>query len=181
MGAMTAPSGTEEAPDTELGRRMDDRRNDLDLTWDEVAALSGLSRQTLFDIRKGHTDYRRMRTSTKRKIEKALQWNRATVDVLIDLLAAGAPDAGEPEPEADDSSMAEEDSVRFEVMKNAIRADTLTPRLRLELLKYLYRSAGSELTLDRLMMWLEDPNRLDVVRPTGELSETEQATEGDRS
>lgn len=82
-GGMTIRSGTEDAPDTELGRHMDDSRNDLGLTWDDVATLSGLSRQTLFDIRKGHTDYRRMRSSTKRKIEVALHWDRGSVDAII--------------------------------------------------------------------------------------------------
>ena len=83
MVSMTAPPGAEDTPDTEFGRYMDDRRNELDMTWDDVAAASGLSRQTLYDIRKGNTSYSRMRSSTKRKIEQALQWQRGDVDAAI--------------------------------------------------------------------------------------------------
>lgn len=90
-GGMNASSGAEEAPDTPLGRHMDDSRNDLGLTWDDVAKLSKLSRQTLYDIRKGVTDYGRMRSSTKRKIEKVFQWERGDFEAAAIHGVAPAP------------------------------------------------------------------------------------------
>ena len=70
----------EETPDSAFGRLMDDQRNELGLLWEDVAELSGLSRQTIYDIRKGKTDYRRMRSRTKHRLELALQWKRGSID-----------------------------------------------------------------------------------------------------
>lgn len=62
---------------------MDERRGELDLTLDEVAARAGVSTETLRQAANG----RRMRTNNKKKIERALEWEYGSIDAI---------DAGNP-------------------------------------------------------------------------------------
>lgn len=64
---------------------MDERRQELRLTWDVVAQSAGLSREGLRRVREGD---RGMRTLTKRGIEDALNWEPGSVDAI---LAGGEP------------------------------------------------------------------------------------------
>lgn len=150
MGAMTGPAGAEDAPDTELGRHMDDRRNDLGMTWDDIARLSGLSRQTLYDIRKGNTDLRRMRSSTKRKIETAFKWERGTVERAV---LDGIPPAPAAEPTGpvaiyaalEELGWSAEDEAEFQSWKRVLG----TGRMKLSLEKYLEMKAEFQDENDR--------------------------------
>jgi transcriptional regulator with XRE-family HTH domain len=74
---------TEYAPGT-LGWWMDDRRAELNLTWDELVTRSGVSKETLFRAAQG----RPMRTTTKKAIERALRWTSTSVD---DIRRGGEP------------------------------------------------------------------------------------------
>lgn len=62
---------------------MDERRGELDLTLDEVAARAGVSTETFRQAANG----RRMRTNNKKKIERALGWEYGSIDAI---------DAGDP-------------------------------------------------------------------------------------
>lgn len=73
-----------------LGWWMDERRGELALTWDQVADVADVSTQTLYSAATG----RRMRTTTKKGIERALKWRPGSVDDILN--------GGEPEPLADD-------------------------------------------------------------------------------
>ncbi|SEG44203.1 hypothetical protein SAMN04489712_105239 [Thermomonospora echinospora] len=66
---------------------MDERRAELDLTWDDVAKRAPLSKQGLHTIR---FEDRPMRQLTKARIERALEWAPGSVDRIL----AG----GDPEP-----------------------------------------------------------------------------------
>lgn len=57
---------------------IDERRIQLEMLWDEVAAAAGITKQTLITIRKGG----RMRTSTKRKLEAVLKWDTGSIDAI---------------------------------------------------------------------------------------------------
>lgn len=70
-----------------LARLMDERRQDLRLTWEVVAQRAGMSREGLRRTREGE---RAMRVLTKRGIEDALYWAPGSVDAVLD--------GGEPTP-----------------------------------------------------------------------------------
>lgn len=76
-----------ETPRQRLARLMDERRADLDLTWNEVAERAGVTREGLRRTRVGSGH---IRSLTKRGIERALQWSAGSVDRVL----AGE----EPEP-----------------------------------------------------------------------------------
>ncbi|MDI3315903.1 MAG: hypothetical protein QJR12_16985 [Mycobacterium sp.] len=79
-----------------LGWWMDDRRAEFDLTWDQVAARAGVSKETLFRAAHG----RPLRTRTKKAIERALHWASGSIDHIQ---AGGEPvDDSEPEARSDD-------------------------------------------------------------------------------
>lgn len=80
---------------------MEDRRTELDLTWDEVAERSDRSKETLFQVAKGRIPQARTRTA----IDRGLYWKRGSVDSI---LAGGEPtkvdhreQQSEPEDQAD--------------------------------------------------------------------------------
>ncbi len=144
-GRMTAPPGAEGASDTELGRYMDDRRNDLGLTWDDVANACGLSRQTLYDIRNGNTDYRRMRSSTKRKIEKALQWEHGGVDAAIAHGRRPAPSGGTGSSSSADSAAVPPGWTEEEEQRWLVARETLAAlKLKQDLTRAQYRVMRDE-------------------------------------
>jgi hypothetical protein len=60
-----------------LGWWMDERRGELALTWQQVADTAGVSTETLY-----RADDRAMRTTTKHGIERALRWQRGSVDAI---------------------------------------------------------------------------------------------------
>jgi hypothetical protein len=61
-----------------LGWWVDDRRAELDMTWNELAERAGLGKETLFRAIQG----RPMRTRTKKAIERALQWQSGSIDAI---------------------------------------------------------------------------------------------------
>lgn len=66
---------------------MEDRRDDLTLTWDQVAAKGSTHAETLRQVRKHRREISRQ---TKRAIEIGLDWRTGSVDRIL----AG----GQPEP-----------------------------------------------------------------------------------
>ena len=123
----TSPEN-EETPDTALGRLMDEQRNELGLLWEDVAELSGLSRQTLFDIRKGHVDYHRMRSRTRRKIEQAFQWERGSIEEFVltgkrpvSVLVDDEEESRVPGAEPAIADLSEADRVRFQMARDFMR------------------------------------------------------------
>lgn len=70
-----------------LGWWMDERRGELGLTWDQVAERAGVSPETL---RRNANRPDRMRTITRKGIERALMWESGSVDAILD--------GGEPTP-----------------------------------------------------------------------------------
>ena len=56
---------------------IDDRRSDLGMTWDDLAREAGVSTETL-----RLAGERRMRTTSKKKIESALRWKRGSIDAI---------------------------------------------------------------------------------------------------
>jgi transcriptional regulator with XRE-family HTH domain len=63
-----------------LADLMDDRRIDLDLTWNEVADRAGVSAMTLRRIRSGDGVLTRR---TQRKIDRALEWQPGSVEGIL--------------------------------------------------------------------------------------------------
>src|ERR1039457_1914194 len=71
---------TEPEARTRLAQRMNARRIDLGLRWADVAAIGGVSAETL---RAGRRDLGPLRDLTKAAIENGLQWQRGSVDRII--------------------------------------------------------------------------------------------------
>lgn len=69
-----------ETPRQRLARLMDERRLDLELTWNDVAERAGITREGL---RRTRTGTGRIRSLTKRGIERALRWERGSVDTIL--------------------------------------------------------------------------------------------------
>lgn len=63
-----------------LGWWMEERRGELGLTWEEVAAEAGVSVVTL--RRNAGDDLSGMRVTTKKGIERALRWDSGSVDAI---------------------------------------------------------------------------------------------------
>lgn len=59
-----------------LGWWIDERRAQLGLTWEQLAKRAELSTETLFRAASG----RRMRTPTRVKLERALEWESGSVE-----------------------------------------------------------------------------------------------------
>lgn len=68
-----------------LGWWMDERRGELALTWQQVADEAGVSTETLYRIADGG---RTPRTTTRKGIERALQWQPGSIDAIA---ASGKP------------------------------------------------------------------------------------------
>lgn len=58
---------------------MDERRGELGLTWQQVADRAGVSTETLYRA----ADGRQMRTTTRKGIERALEWEPGSVAAVI--------------------------------------------------------------------------------------------------
>lgn len=58
---------------------MDERRGELGLTWQQVAERAGVSTETLYRAAEG----RQMRTTTRKGIERALEWEPGGVDAVL--------------------------------------------------------------------------------------------------
>jgi hypothetical protein len=78
---------------------MDERRAELQLTWNEVAEKAGITREGLRRTRVG-TGH--IRSLTKHGIEKALAWERGSVDTI---LAGGEPTPTGPHVRVHDARM----------------------------------------------------------------------------
>ncbi|GAA2092541.1 hypothetical protein GCM10009780_37320 [Actinomadura alba] len=107
---------------------MDARRLELGLTWDQVAALSGVHRETLRTIRRGTGD---IRSLTKSGIEKALQWAAGSIDAI---LAGGDPTPIEPprEPDRPPAPEREMSPIERELLERIRRHEAELERLREE-------------------------------------------------
>ena len=71
---------TETAARERLAALMEDRRLELRLTWQQVAAAGGLSLKALHSIRGGTSD---MRLLTRRAIEEGLRWEPGSVGIVL--------------------------------------------------------------------------------------------------
>ncbi|UKD55098.1 hypothetical protein L3Q65_45845 [Amycolatopsis sp. FU40] len=63
---------------------MDDRRGELDMTWDEVAAAARISVGNLYRIASDPGAAQRMRSTSKKGIERALLWESGSVDTVAE-------------------------------------------------------------------------------------------------
>lgn len=79
-GAMAT---SDELPLTTVGWEIDERRAELGMRWQDLAEAAGVSRQRLYEIRDSGSASSRMRTTTKKKIERALQWERGSIDAIL--------------------------------------------------------------------------------------------------
>lgn len=83
---------------------MDDRRADLDLTWEQVAKRAKVSYETIRSLRAGDG---RGRAASRRAISAALGWTRDSVDRILDggdpevTSALTVPGGGEDPEEAE--------------------------------------------------------------------------------
>lgn len=91
-----------------LDQAMEDRRNDLDLTWREVAAAAGISTEGIRNIRKGPNGIPDRR---RRALERVLQWPRGEVDRLLG--EAAPPKEWSAEERAQMRSMSFDEAVSF--------------------------------------------------------------------
>jgi hypothetical protein len=64
-----------------LADLMDERRQELDKLWQDVASDGDISLKALHAARSGDTS---IRPATRRKIEKGLRWERMSVDRILD-------------------------------------------------------------------------------------------------
>jgi hypothetical protein len=60
---------------------MDERRQQLDMMWKDVAATAKMSYQSLLDFRQGKTNPRRL---TKRRIDAALRWDAGSLQAVLE-------------------------------------------------------------------------------------------------
>lgn len=128
------PRSSQSAERERLALLMDDRRRELRLTWDQVAAAAGVNRETLRLIRQGDGQ---LRPLTKDGIEDALQWQRGSIDAI---LAGGDPTPigqrpapARPEPESPPTLEELRDMVRESAAENErlkARMAALEERLR---------------------------------------------------
>ncbi len=83
--ASTTPAEEPQNPIEELSQLLDDRRKDLDLTWDEVADRAKVNSYTIRRARgSGH-----MADRTARKLEKALELEDKSLDPYLAAVADG--------------------------------------------------------------------------------------------
>lgn len=73
------------SPHERLDSAMEARRVELGLEWQEVAATAKVSPATLRSVRNGTTNPSAL---TKKRTEDALQWQRGSIDRILD---GGAP------------------------------------------------------------------------------------------
>ena len=81
-----------------LADLMDQRRRDLRLTWDQVAARADIHRETLRQIRNGSSDT--IRPLSAAGLEDALEWERGSIDTILrgGSFAEASPPMAEQEP-----------------------------------------------------------------------------------
>ena len=89
-----------DGPNDRLDRAMEERRLDLDLSWNDVASEAKLSPATLRAIRRGNSQPEPL---TKRRIEKVLRWASGSIDAIY---ASGEPTPLD-EPASNEPSVAE--------------------------------------------------------------------------
>lgn len=107
-----------------LGWWIDERRARLGLTWEQLAARADLSTETLFRAASG----RKMRTPTRVKLERALEWENGSVERIN----AGEEPAenGATMPERDDDSVADRARRLDELERFAARLEDQARELR---------------------------------------------------
>lgn len=77
--------GMAEDPRDRLAQYMEDRRDELRLTWDQIASKGSTHAETLRQVRKNR---REITKQTKRAIEIGLEWRTGSVD---NILGGGTP------------------------------------------------------------------------------------------
>jgi transcriptional regulator with XRE-family HTH domain len=181
---MKGVQGTPESRE-QLHAWMDESREELRLTWADIARDMGMTEENLLRIRKGRIS---ISMKAAKRIADALQWEHGSVEAAVlegrkPRSRTSAPSKpGESQPvAASGDTLTGEDEVRLRVLKDAIRAEGMTDELRLALLRYLFESAGGKLTPATLDMWLNDPNRLEAIRADANRNETEQVTPSELS
>jgi hypothetical protein len=98
---MTSPDQGRER----LAQRMDDRRTELRLNWEDVARDGNLSIRVLNDLRRGATKPRR---NTLRGVDVGLQWLPGSAERILDGgepapadIPPPPPDRGRPDDDSD--------------------------------------------------------------------------------
>lgn len=81
---------TTETPAERLNRLMNERRVELGLQWQTVAALANITTSTLGAVRRGSNEPTDL---TKRGLENALRWKRGSISKIY---AGENPDTEEP-------------------------------------------------------------------------------------
>lgn len=98
-----------------LAQHMETRRQELRLTWDQVAVRGSITAETLRQVRIGD---RPIRPLTKRAIEEGLDWPAGTVDAILTGLTA------QPLDRPDATDLMEFIAMVREVLESRFTADT---------------------------------------------------------
>lgn len=102
-------------PRRRLAGLMDDRRIELDLSWEEVARRAGMVGMTLRRIRNGESALPRR---TAAKIDRALKWQPGSVEGI---LADGEPEVIPKEDRSPDEISDEEVEDALSVMRAGLK------------------------------------------------------------
>lgn len=68
-------------PHERLAAALERRSDQLDMTWTELAHVSGVSEVTLRALRRGHN---KPSARTKRRLEDALAWERGSIQTVLE-------------------------------------------------------------------------------------------------
>ncbi|MFF0864230.1 hypothetical protein ACFYUV_20900 [Nonomuraea sp. NPDC003560] len=104
---MPQTSDTDPEARARLSEAINERREQLRLTWNQVAQQAGLTKEGLRSVR---TETRRMMPLTKRGIEDALAWQAGSIDLILagqPPVEAGAATSPTSTPEPDIPSVPE--------------------------------------------------------------------------
>jgi hypothetical protein len=125
---------------------MDERRGELGLLWDEVAERAGVSAETL---RRATDAPGRMRTTTKKGVERALHWKRGSIDSIA---SGGEPTAlAEEEPATQTSAPVHDWSAEERAKILAMSVEDI-----IDFGRMLRRTSGDHAAL----LWLNEATRL---------------------
>lgn len=72
-----------------IDQAIDARRRQLGWRWKDVYDRSGLSQETVRQIRHGLRDEAERTTDSEPRVEKALQWKRGTIQAIRDAIRQG--------------------------------------------------------------------------------------------
>ena len=103
-------------PHTQLDAAIDERRQQLGMTWAEVATEAKITVETLRAIRRGKNEPSPL---TKRGLERALRWRNGSIDAIYS--------GRRPTPE-DASTQATQDAPQSPGANRSIDIDTYVPQ-----------------------------------------------------